>query len=331
MSARPCIAVSMGDPCGIGPEILFDLLAADVPARLVVFGEARYLERAAAGTGRPLPDLKTASEEVLPGTDETDGHVLVEVGSPGGPSYGGPAAEGGEASFRYLESALQAVLDGACRALLTMPVSKKAWELAGHIYPGQTEFLGERCGARPVMMLAGGGLRISLVTTHLAVAEVSAGITTPLVAETAEITAAALVRDFAIASPRLGVMGLNPHASDGGRFGNEEEDVIAPAIRQLKAEGRDVYGPLSPDAAPRMMLDGRFDALVAMYHEQAVLPVKTLAFDEGVNVTLGLPIVRTSPDHGTAYDIAGKGLARPDSAFAALSLAVDAVQNRGSL
>lgn len=331
MEVAARVAVSMGDPAGVGPEIVLHLLGNSEEADLVVFGEERYLRSAAASCGSDLPALK-----IIPPGDpegalrEVKEPLLVEVSSEGNVRAGEPSPRSGEASFRYIDEASSFVLAGTCEALLTMPVSKAAWHQAGHEFPGQTEFLGMKCGALPVMMLAGGGLRIALVTTHLALREVPRALNEELISHVCRATEAALKRDFAFERPRVGVMGLNPHASEEGKFGDEEACVITPALEAARSEGLDIRGPLPPDTAPKMMLDGEFDVLIAMYHEQAALPVKTLAFHTGVNMTLGLPIIRTSPDHGTAFDIAGKGLSRPDSSLAALELAMAAVRRRGS-
>lgn len=316
-AGKPVVAASMGDPGGVGPEILLRILPRAAAANLLIFGEARYLERAAEAAG-----LSPLARGGAPADAATAGHALIETPSDGEAPLGAPSAAGGAASLRYVESALAAVQAGGCQALVTMPVSKLAWEMAGARFAGHTELLAERTGAFAVMLLSGGGLRIALASTHLPLADVPARLERGLLARVFAVTFEALKRDFGVASPRLGVMGLNPHASDGGRFGDEEERLIRPAIEAASAAGMAISGPLPPDAAPRQMLDGKFDALVAMYHEQATLPVKTLAFHQGVNVTLGLPIVRTSPDHGTAYDIAGQGTARPDSTLAAIETAV---------
>jgi 4-hydroxythreonine-4-phosphate dehydrogenase len=207
--------------------------------------------------------------------------------------------------------------------VVTNPINKKAlYDGAGFAFPGHTEFLAHLGGvARSVMMIAGPELRTVPVTIHCALAEAIRALDGPLIEETARILHAALIRDFAIPAPRIAVAGLNPHAGEGGTMGREEIGIIAPALERLRAEGLDLAGPLPADTMFHPRARAGYDAALCMYHDQALIPAKTLAFDEGVNVTLGLPFIRTSPDHGTAYDIAGKGLARPDSLIAALRLA----------
>ncbi len=201
---------------------------------------------------------------------------------------------------------------------------------AGFGFPGHTEFLGHLTGAaRPVMMLAIEGLRVVPVTVHAPLSRVPALLTESLIVETARITASALARDFAIASPRLALAGLNPHAGEGGALGLEEETIIRPAIARLQAEGLCVTGPHPADTLFHAAARARYDAALCMYHDQALIPLKTIDFDRGVNVTLGLPIIRTSPDHGTAFDIAGKGLASPASLIAAIELAAELAARRG--
>jgi 4-hydroxythreonine-4-phosphate dehydrogenase len=210
---------------------------------------------------------------------------------------------------------------------VTAPISKTWARRAGFAFPGHTEMLAARFGVPDVvMMFAGPKMRVALATVHVPLADVARTLTTARIAKTIGLLAASLVRDFGIAAPRIGVVGLNPHAGEGGMLGLEDRDVIAPALAALAT--LHVFGPLVPDAAFRDHLHGRYDALVAMYHDQGLIPVKLVDFDEAVNVTLGLPIVRTSPDHGTAYDIAGKGVARSISMERALALAVSMIDRR---
>jgi len=221
----------------------------------------------------------------------------------------------------YLEAAVAAAAAGTLAAIATAPISKTWARRAGFAFPGHTEMLAARLGARDVvMMFAGPKLNVALATVHVPLTEVPRVLTTERVRATIELVTASLVRDFAIARPRIGVLGLNPHAGEGGLIGSEDRDVIAPAIAACPG----AEGPLVPDAAFRQ----RFDAFVAMYHDQGLIPVKLVDFDEAVNMTLGLPIVRTSPDHGTAYDIAGKGVARAVSMQRALALAINIVGRR---
>ncbi len=224
--------------------------------------------------------------------------------------------------------ATAAVAAGDALALVTNPIVKRTLDLAQLPYPGHTEFLAElavRHGAtrrpRPVMMLAAEELKVVPTTVHIPLSAVPGALTRALIVETVRITATALVEDFGIARPRIAVAGLNPHAGEGGLIGSEERDVVAPAVAELAAEGIAVAGPLSADTLFHAEARATYDAAVAMYHDQALIPIKTLAFDRGVNVTLGLPFVRTSPDHGTAFALAGTGKARPDSFIAALRMA----------
>jgi 4-hydroxythreonine-4-phosphate dehydrogenase len=324
MSGKRIIAISCGDPGGIGPEVILAALPVVTKvARILIVGEKRYFDRAA---GRVDIPVSTSPDEAVSKL-ATSSPILLEIKTPGNAPVGAPSKEGGAASIRYVEAALDVVISGKAQALVTGPISKEAVALAGYSYPGHTELLGERTGAKPVMMLAGKGLRFVLVTMHKALRDVPDTLSEDEIVRVAVTTAESLKRYFEIEKPRLAVMGLNPHASDGGRFGDEEKRIIAPAVEKIASLGWNVQGPLAPDTVPFRMLRGDFDVAVAMYHEQAALPVKTLAFDEGVNITLGLPIIRTSPDHGTAFDIAGRHEASPRSMIEAVKTAATMVRN----
>jgi 4-hydroxythreonine-4-phosphate dehydrogenase len=239
---------------------------------------------------------------------------------------GQPSSAAAPAITGAIERAVALTLSGEASAVVTNPIAKHVLASAGFAYPGHTEFLGALAQGRglaasPVMMLCGADLRVVPVTIHIPLARVPSAVTTPLIEEAARITAAGLTRYFGIASPRLALTGLNPHAGEEGMLGHEDHDIVAPAIAALRAEGFDVTGPHPADTLFHARARQGYDAALAMYHDQALIPLKTLAFDEGVNVTLGLPFIRTSPDHGTAFDIAGTGAARPDSLIAALRLA----------
>jgi 4-hydroxythreonine-4-phosphate dehydrogenase len=291
------IGITLGDPSGIGPEIVRRTLEEAPPAlrdRCIVFGD--------------LNDLP--AEDRIPGR---------------------PSVGGGRAQVAFLEAAVEAARRGAIQALVTAPISKAQCKLAGFSFPGHTEFLAERllgdAASEVAMLFAGPKLKVVLATIHHALADVPRVLTSEAILRAIRLGAQALVRDFGIPTPRIGVLGLNPHAGEGGIFGAEEARVIAPAIaaaRQSLPDGCVVEGPLVPDAAFRRP----YDLFVAMYHDQGLIPVKLVDFDLSVNVTLGLPIVRTSPDHGVAYDIAGKGLARHESLAAALTLAADLMVRR---
>ena len=283
-------------------------------ARALVFGDVGVLARAAAATGAALPGpdrvraiTALSAEEVVPGQ---------------------PNVRAGEAQVQYLQAATSAVIRGEASALVTAPISKQWAARAGFAFPGHTEFLADAAGVNEfAMMLAGPRLRVTLATIHVALREMLQQLTVEPIARAVVLTARTLREAFGIARPRVAVAGLNPHAGEAGRFGDEEARLVSPAIeearRRLAAEEQpaELSGPHVPDAVFRQAALGQFDAVVALYHDQGLIPVKLLHFDEAVNVTLGLPFVRTSPDHGTAYDIAGTGRARPDSFVAALDLA----------
>lgn len=310
------LGVTLGDPAGIGPEITVAALRALPSERLrqlVVYGDRGPLERAAAALGVAVPSVEVRGsgegEQVPPGQ---------------------PSERSGAASVAYLEAALAAVRAGDLQGLVTAPISKTWARRSGFEFPGHTELLAARLGAPHVaMMFAGERLRVVLATIHVPLAEVPRLLTVSSLTATTGLFAAALRRDFGLREPRIGVVGLNPHAGEGGLLGTEELEVIGPAVA-AGAEGAVVTGPLVPDAAFREAALGAYDGLVAMYHDQGLIPIKLLEFEDAVNVTLGLSIVRTSPDHGTAFDIAGKALARPRSMQRALELGLVMAERRAS-
>jgi 4-hydroxythreonine-4-phosphate dehydrogenase len=310
------LALTLGDPAGIGPEIVAATLAAAPDAwrrRIVVYGDREPLERGARAIGVTLPPGLTIRGDGL-----GEGAV-----------FGAPGERTGAAQVGYLEAAVAAAGRGELAAIVTAPISKTWARRAGFAFPGHTEMLARRLGVPDVVMFfVGPRMKVALATVHVALADVARTLTTPGLRTTIELVAASLVRDFAISEPRIGVVGLNPHAGEGGLLGAEDRDVIAPALGPLPPAR--LTGPLVPDAAFRDLVEHRYDALVAMYHDQGLIPVKLVDFDEAVNVTLGLPIVRTSPDHGTAYDIAGTGRARATSMQRALAVAVEMVGRRAS-
>jgi 4-hydroxythreonine-4-phosphate dehydrogenase len=232
--------------------------------------------------------------------------------------------------IRAIETAVADVRAGRAAAIVTNPINKDALYRAGFRHPGHTEFLAELAGIRdaPVMMLAGPQLRVVPVTIHLALREAVEKLSAPAIVHAARVTHTALVRDFGVATPVIAIAGLNPHAGEGGALGREDIEIVAPAIAALRQEGIDARGPLAADTMFHAAARRGYDAALCMYHDQALIPVKTLDFDAAVNVTLGLPFVRTSPDHGTAFDIAGSGSARPDSLMAALKLAATMAERR---
>ena len=318
--SKPRIAVTLGDPSGIGPEVSAAALARPrVRAALepVLFGDSEVWARACKLVG--VPDTL----ERIQGPAEARGPSLVAVSALAGADArpGRPTAAGGRAQLAYLEQAVEALEQGGFAALCTAPLSKAQVSRAGLEFSGHTEFLAERFGARVLMLLAGPVLRVAVHTTHLALAEVAARISTEGILEDLRLLDRELRRGFGIRRPRIAVCGLNPHAGEGGLFGDEEARLIAPAVERARALRLGVSGPWAADGLFPRAAHGEFDAVLAMYHDQGLVPLKLMHFDEAVNVTLGLPLPRTSPDHGVAYDLAGKGRARPASMEAALLLA----------
>ena len=324
------LAVALGDPAGIGPEIIAQAWArrhADALPPFFAIGDKRSLRAVWDGPIAIVQGPDDAAREfdsALP---------LIQVDDPGEIIPGEPNLAGARCALDSLEIAVGLTRAGSARAMVTGPVSKAQLYAIGFTHPGQTEFIAERCGmaaGNTVMMLAGPSLRTIPITIHIPIAEVASLLTTELIVSRARVAARGLQRDFGIARPRLAVAGLNPHAGEGGTLGREEVDVIAPAVAALRAEDIDAFGPLAADTMFHAHARAHYDAAVCMYHDQALIPLKTLHFDAGVNVTLGLPIIRTSPDHGTAFDIAGKGLARADAMIAALRLAGDCALRRAA-
>jgi 4-hydroxythreonine-4-phosphate dehydrogenase len=319
------IAVTMGEPAGIGGEILLQawLRRGEGIPPFVALDAPERLERLAAALGWPVPlRVVATSEEAVPVFADALPVLPLALPVPAIPGRPDPANAG--AVIAAIERAVGLAARGRVAGLVTNPVRKETLYAAGFRHPGHTEFLAELAGAsRAVMMLACPGLRVVPVTVHLGLKAAIERLSTALIVETGRITAAALARDFGITHPRLTVAGLNPHAGEGGALGGEETLIITPAIEQLRAAGIDVRGPAPPDTLFHAKARTRYDAALCMYHDQALIPLKTIDFERGVNVTLGLPFVRTSPDHGTACDIAGKGIASPESLIAALRMAAE--------
>lgn len=328
------IAASMGDPAGVGAELLCAAWARrdgeGLPAFLVV-GSAAVLEAAAVRRGLSVPVLTVASpEEALACFGEA--LPVIDLG-PAEYAPGTPTDSGAALALAALDRATALARTGQAAALVTAPVSKARLATAGFTHPGQTEFVAEACGVLPhdaVMMLAGPVLRVVPVTVHVALRDVPDLLTSALIHGRSAIAAAALASDFGIASPRLAVAGLNPHAGEDGRMGSEDIEIVAPAVASLRAQGIDAVGPLPPDTMFHAEARARYDLAVCMYHDQALIPLKALDFDAGVNVTLGLPIVRTSPDHGTAFSLAGTGEAREGATMAAIRMAGECAARRQS-
>ncbi len=314
----------MGEPAGIGGEIALKawlrraeglpvFAAVDDPERLAALAAALGLAVPVRAIAAPK-EAAAAFAEALP--------VLPQpLPAPAVP--GRPSAATAAAVIASIERAARLALAGEAAAIVTNPIQKKPLYDAGFAHPGHTEFLGAlaELEAPPAMMLAAAELRVVPVTIHLPLAEVPKVLATAEIVRIGKIAAAALERDFGVARPRLAVAGLNPHAGESGSMGDEDETIVAPAVDALNGAGIDAVGPLPADTMFHAAARARYDAALCMYHDQALIPIKTLAFDRAVNVTLGLPFIRTSPDHGTALDIAGKGVASPESLIAALALA----------
>jgi len=325
-SSKPIVAITSGDPAGIGPEVVVKALQDEgvrSRCRALILGDARVLGHAREMLGSGV-EWKVVSEYAGPEDLWDAGPTLLDfanVPDPGGRRHV-PDAACGRASVDYVTCAIDLAKEGKIDAIATAPINKEAVALAGYKFPGHTEILAERTGAKKkVMMLAGGPLRVALVTIHIPLAQVPRKVTTEKVYDTIRITNDSLKNMFGIPEPRIAVCGLNPHAGESGRFGDEEARLIEPAIEQARAEGVGCSGPYPPDTVFGRAAKGAFDAVVCMYHDQGLIPLKLLAFESGVNITLGLPIIRTSVDHGTAFDIAGKGIAHPESMIEAIKLA----------
>jgi 4-hydroxythreonine-4-phosphate dehydrogenase len=319
------LAMTMGDPAGIGPELALAAWRDRTPdGPFVVFAVPGILAAAAKRAGLIAPIIETdpagAEAAFLKGLPVVPLKNAVED------APGRPSAVNAAATMESIERAVEAVHQGQARAVVTNPIAKATLYEAGFKYPGHTEYLGALADGRgapvfPVMMIWSEILAVVPVTIHIPLAEVTNALTADLIIRTARIVDRDLRVRFGVSRPRLAVAGLNPHAGEGGAMGWEEIMIIGPAIEALRTEGIDIIGPLPADTMFHPKARARYDVALTMYHDQGLIPVKTLAFDEGVNVTLGLPFVRTSPDHGTAFDIAGKGIANPASLIAALKLA----------
>jgi 4-hydroxythreonine-4-phosphate dehydrogenase len=321
------LALTLGDPAGIGPEIVVkawhELRAGGPP--FVVVGDLQSLASASAAGASILRAVTTPAEaarvfgEALPVLDLPLRAPVVA---------GQPSPVAAPAIIQWIETAVGLALRGAVSGVVTAPIAKAPLYEAGFKFPGHTEFLGELTaaesydGARgPIMMLTAKDLRVTLVTVHEPIAKVPGALSVEKIVNAGLVTAQALRRDFGVATPRIAVAGLNPHAGESGAIGREEVEIVEPALRALRDLGVDAAGPYPSDSLFPDAMRASYDAALCLYHDQALIPVKMLDFWGGVNVTLGLPIVRTSPDHGTAFDIAGRGIARPDSLIAAVRLA----------
>ena len=326
MSRAP-LALTQGDPSGIGPEVTLKAWRARNLSTqpFFVLGDAALFERQATALNLNVPIARVSPQDAA----QTFSSALpvVDLGFPVKGIAGKPDASDAPATLAAIERGVRMVKDGAASAIVTNPIAKEVLYQAGFPHPGHTEYLGELGEALwgapvlPVMMLWSEQLAVVPVTIHVSLQKAIHTLTPDLIVKTARIVHADMQRKFAIEKPRLAIAGLNPHAGEAGTMGREDLDMIAPAIAQLQAEGIDARGPLPPDTMFHAAARAHYDAALCMYHDQALIPIKTLAFDSAVNLTLGLPFIRTSPDHGTAFDIAGKGVAQETSLIAALDLA----------
>lgn len=317
MSGRPLIAVTLGDPNGIGPEVVLKALSRlaspETFDAVIVGPKSVYEFYRQSGFG--------GSHSFTVWEPKIEGEALPEPGK--------MTATGGGVAGRSLDFALDLVLNRKVAALVTAPVSKAALHAAGYDFPGQTEFLANRCSSRDyLMMLLAGSFRVGVVTTHCPLSEVPGRLDPDLILNKLQIFNRDLQNRFEIANARIAVTGLNPHAGEGGLFGKEEVEIIAPAVERGKAEGMAVSGPFPADSLFAGIERQPYDAYLAMYHDQGLIPLKMQSFGKAVNYTAGLPIIRTSPDHGTAFDIAGRGTADSGSMEEAIKLAAALAKNR---
>ncbi len=320
--------VTLGDPAGIGPEVVARAWAARNETGIAPFFAVGDGASIAAVWDGPIAEIGTP--EAAAGAFDSALPIMSLVDA-GDSAPGQPTLDGARAALQSLEIGVGLARSNGVSGLVTGPVSKGQLYQVGYTHAGQTEFIAERCGVshtNAVMMLAGPDLRVVPITVHMPLARVAQSLSIDLIVARTQAAARGLTRNFGIARPRLAMAGFNPHAGEGGALGHEEAEIIAPAIAQLQAEGLDVFGPVSPDALFTPEARRGYDAAMCHYHDQALIPFKALNFDSGVNITLGLPIVRTSPDHGTAFDIAGEGRADPGPMIAAMHMAHQAAQWR---
>jgi 4-hydroxythreonine-4-phosphate dehydrogenase len=333
MKTLPIIGITMGDPSGVGPEIIIKALSdPDIYAfcRPVVLGDPVVLSLCLKYDPVPSMRVREVSDPEMSGgiPGQIDLIPLSRL-APQSVVPGRPSKEGGRAMAEYIISAVEMARSGKISGMVTCPINKALLNDAGYMFEGHTQLIAHLTGAKDyVMMLSGERLRVTLVTIHCALKDVPYRIKKENILKTILVTHKALRDDFGIQRPRIAVAALNPHAGESGMFGTEEEEIILPAVRMAEKEGINVQGPLPADSLYYKAISGQFDAVVNMYHDQGLIPLKMIHFSDGVNVTLGLPIVRTSVDHGTAYDIAGKGLADPSSLKAAIKMAAGIAGNR---
>ena len=324
----PIVGITMGDPTGIGPEVIVKALNREEPfqvCRPVVLGDPGVLQRTIGSLGLPAT---VEVFEKIPRGDYRPGNIFLHPLSgfePGSLEFGKPGRRGGEAMVRYIETAVKWTMAGDLDAITTCPINKQAINEAGCLFPGHTEFLAHLARVRSVaMMFVGPRWKVVLVTTHLPLREVSRSITKDRVLAAIRLTDDGLKKLFGFSRPRIAVLGLNPHCGEEGLLGEEEKDEILPAIEEARSHGMAVEGPFPADSFFDLSgHPGSFDAVIPMYHDQGLIPVKMIDFRESTNLTLGLPFIRTSVAHGTAYDIAGKGIADPTNLIRAVQVAAN--------
>lgn len=324
------IAITMGCPASIGPEIIlkyFQDRANHNSYQPIIIGDLGVLRRCAQDLN--LPALFSSwhpGSTIDPATIPVFECSSIDCSRL---SWGTPSIETGKAMAEYIIQAIRLIQEGICDGMVTCPISKSSLNQAGYDFPGHTEMLAHLTNTAPFgMMMAGKTLRVTLVTIHCALTEVAEKLSIQSITEMIELTKTSLQKDFAIKTPRIAVAGLNPHAGEDGLFGLEEQQFIQPAIERINKHHEFAFGPFPPDTIFNKCMEGAYDAIVCMYHDQGLIPFKLVHFADGVNITIGLPIVRTSVDHGTAYDIAGKGIADPTSLVAAIDMAGTISVNR---
>jgi len=314
--AHKTLALTMGDPAGIGPEITLKTLAAlPDPSLFPILGDPLVMQSAAGSFEWPLHEMATISDRKAGAFNVLPTSQLSQC-----PALGEVSKEAGAAAYSAIAKGISLSISGEISGIVTAPIHKEALKAAGHSYPGHTEILADHAGAEVAMMLANDEIKTVLVTIHLALRDAIEAADYPAQIHAIKLAQSGL-EAMGVPNPRIAVAGLNPHAGEGGRFGDEEIRIISPAIKAMQEAGLNVSGPWPGDTVYMMAREGKFDVVVAQYHDQGLIPVKYLGLEKGVNITLGLPFIRTSPDHGTAFDIAGKGIADPASMITALEMA----------
>lgn len=331
----PVIGITMGDPAGIGPEILVKALNTPEILQLccpIVIGDAQILKKALGLLSSPLKLISMDHPSNLVPDSKTISIINASHLPENVTDLSGPTRETGKAMIAYIRTGVSLAMTQDIDALVTCPITKTGLKMAGSLFPGHTELIADQTGTQKfAMMLTGKRLKVVLVTIHLPLCRVAQSLTTENIFQTICLTQESLVHRFGIPCPKLALAGLNPHAGEDSMFGREEIEIIAPAARRARDQGIDIEGPLPPDTVFYHGLNGKYHAIVSMYHDQGLIPFKLVHFKDGVNTTLGLPIIRTSVDHGTAYDIAWKGIADPSSLVEAIYMAAVQAKNRAGL